>query len=111
MIRVEVQIARAARGFDLLDYLVACRIDHDDVVGLLIADQDQPRVLGRGRAVGQRAENNENRFAHARKASLPLAGTGSLALHRKGWEFKLTLCCGVGPYRFITMCSKSYRPG
>ena len=60
MIRVEMQVARAARGFDLLDDLVARRIDRDDVVGLLIADEDQPRVLGHQPAVGQRAEKKPN---------------------------------------------------
>jgi hypothetical protein len=103
MIRVEVQIARAARGFDLLDYLVACRIHHDDVVGLLIADEDQPRVLGRGRAVGQRAENNENRFAHARKVPPALAGMGSLALHRKNWGFRPTLWCRSIPLHYYVL--------
>ena len=100
MIRVEMQVAWAARGFDLLDDLVARRIDRDDIVGLLIADEDQPRVLGRGGAVGQRAEKNENRFADARRVPLRLAGTGSLALDRKGWEFKLTLWCWPIPLHY-----------
>jgi hypothetical protein len=61
MIGAKMQIARAACGFDLLDDLVGRRIDHDDVVGLLVADEDQPGVLGRRRGKAQRAEKNETR--------------------------------------------------
>src|SRR5262249_56725460 len=38
--------ARAARRLDLLDDLVARRIDHDDVVGLLVADKHQLSIVG-----------------------------------------------------------------
>ena len=46
VVGVEMHVARAARRLDVLDHLVGLGIEHDDVVRLLVADEDQAGVLG-----------------------------------------------------------------
>ena len=43
---VEMHVARAPRGLDILHHLVGLGIEHDQVVGLLVADEDQAGILG-----------------------------------------------------------------
>ena len=46
VIGVEMHVARPARDLDVLDHFVGLGIDDDDVVGLLVADENQPGILG-----------------------------------------------------------------
>jgi hypothetical protein len=41
-----MHVARAARHLDVVDDLVALGIDDDDIVGFLVADENQPGILG-----------------------------------------------------------------
>ena len=44
--RVEMHVPRAPRRLDVLDHLMRLGIDHNQIVRLLIADEDEARVLG-----------------------------------------------------------------
>ena len=57
MIGIEMHVARTARDLDVLDHLIGLGIDHDQIVGLLVADEDQAGVLGMGLTRGEGRHN------------------------------------------------------
>src|SRR5262249_2733754 len=92
--------ARAARRLDLLDDLVARRIDHDDVVGLLVADKHQLSIVG-GRHGCKPAPGKKERepISPMQKVPIPIARRGSPTRARKGRAFRLTTwCCPIPPH-------------
>ena len=64
MVGVEVHVARPVRYLDVGGYLVGFWIDDDDVVGLLVADKNQPGVFGGGGGAREQAEQQRNWFTH-----------------------------------------------
>jgi hypothetical protein len=62
VVGVEMHVARPARGPEILDHLVGLGIDDNEVVGLFIADEDEPGVLGPSwRRRGDRDQCSERR--------------------------------------------------
>src|SRR5262249_23697690 len=45
VVGIEMHVARTTRHLDVLHHLIALGIDHDQVVGLLVADEDQAGAL------------------------------------------------------------------
>ena len=56
VVGVEMHVARPARGLDVGDDPVGLRIDHREIVGLLVAHEDEPGVLCGGRP-GEREQH------------------------------------------------------
>ena len=61
MIGIEMHVARTARDLDVLDHLIRLGIDDDQIVGLLVADEDQAGVLGMGLTRGEGRHNQSKR--------------------------------------------------
>ena len=67
MIGIEMHVARPPRRPDVLDDLVGLGIDDDEVVGLLVADEDQAGVLGRCAGAGASASNGGETADHGQE--------------------------------------------
>src|SRR5207253_5221334 len=66
VVDVEMHVARTARHADVLHHAVRLRIDDDEVVGLLVAHEDEAGVL---RARITRREREEQQDKKCRKSS------------------------------------------
>src|SRR5262249_1200979 len=73
-VEAEMHVARPARGFDVFDDLVGLGIDHDKVVRLLIADEDQPSVLGTSRRDCEKSDEGGGRDGKAERAAIDQHG-------------------------------------
>ena len=60
-IGTEMHVARTARDLDVLDHLIGLGIEDDQIVGLLVADEDQAGVLGMGLTRGESRHNQSKR--------------------------------------------------
>jgi len=66
VVGIEMQVARAPPDLDVVDHLVGIGVDYDDVVGLLVADEDQAGIFGHSRIDREHAEERESETVHCR---------------------------------------------
>src|SRR5262245_2407157 len=60
----EMHVARAAADLDVLHHLVGLGIDDDEVVGLLVADEDEPGSLGVGLRRQRQRRDDQDKDQH-----------------------------------------------
>ena len=64
VIGAKVHVARPARDLDVTHHFVGLWIDDDDVVGLLVADENQAGIFCQRRRAGEHGENDGSEFKH-----------------------------------------------
>ena len=78
MVSIEMHVARTARNLDVLDHLIGLGIDDDQIVGLLVADEDQAGILGMG------SSRREGRYSQSKGERQNSTGQPTM-LSAMGW--------------------------
>ena len=66
MVGIEMHVRRTPPDLDVVDHLVGIGVDDDDVVGLLVANEDQAGIFGHSRIDREHAEDRESETARCR---------------------------------------------
>jgi hypothetical protein len=57
VVRTEMHVARSPRGSEVFDHLASLGVDNEQVIGLFVADENQPGIFGQSRRISGDEKN------------------------------------------------------